>query len=82
LEKLVIDEHASSIDFTAMQGRVSPRQPMDIDFQTNVASDSEQHSNRGGSGHTWNQFRALMNKNFSLQAKQKGTNICQVILFS
>jgi hypothetical protein len=28
------------------------------------------------------QFRALMNKNASLQWKQKGTNICQVQLLS
>ena len=77
LEKLVNDEHPSSIDMNAMQGRVSPRQPMDIDFKSNVASVSE-HAHEGGSGHTWNQFRALWNKNFSLQAKQKGTNICQV----
>lgn len=80
MEKLVIEDHGSTIDLAAMQDRVSPRQPMDIDFQSNVASDSESSHQGASSGHTWNQFRALMNKNLALQGKQKGTNICQVYL--
>jgi len=78
LEKLVIEEQATSFDMAAMQGRVSPRQPMDIDFNSKMDSESE-HSHKSAPSHTWNQWRALMKKNFALQAKQKGTNICQIL---
>ena len=77
LERLIVEEQTNSIDMAAMQGRVSPRQPMDIDFHAKMDAESEKSQSEAPS-HTWNQWRALMIKNFALQAKQKGTNICQV----
>jgi len=77
LQKLVVEEN-SVFDSSNAKDRPSPRQPLDIDCKSIEKSKEEATLHENSFQSTKAQFRALIGKNFALQSKQRGTNICQV----
>jgi len=77
LQKLIVEEDHI---FDPSQGKecASPRQPLDIDYNTEKGKEEDNGIMKNKN--TRAQFRALIWKSFALQSKQRGTNICQVTL--